>query len=131
MKGPTVRRRSLLDVRDEDLDALKQETLARRYEIIQALAEERGSRVITLMHRRDLWEDPGQEESLTIEDSESILMEIRETPKDRPIDLILHTPGGALKMEVIYCELCDPKRYERVLELDAQGLIKRPKRPIY
>lgn len=44
---------------------------------------------------------------------------------------ILHTPGGGLKMEVIYCELCDPERHERILELDAQGLIKRPKRPIY
>ena len=31
---------------------------------------------------------------ISMEDSEEILRAIRTTPKDRPIDLILHTPGG-------------------------------------
>lgn len=31
---------------------------------------------------------------IDIEDSESILLAIRATPDDQPIDLILHTPGG-------------------------------------
>ncbi len=44
---------------------------------------------------------------------------------------ILHTPKGARKMEVQYCPACDPERHERILNLQAEGLIRYPKRPIY
>lgn len=83
---------------------LRQEALARRQEVISALERERGTRVITLIHRREPWEENISQEdpNLCIEDSESILMQIRATPADRPIDLIIHTPGGlALAAEMI------------------------------
>lgn len=73
---------------------IRQETLSRRMEIITRLATERGSRVLTLIHRREPWEDMDPEKSIGIEDTELVLMEIRRTPPDMPIDLIVHTPGG-------------------------------------
>lgn len=89
----------------EGEEQLRERTLARRREIVSALEGERGTKVITLMHRRELWEDePKAREAahLTIEDSEFVLMQIRATPPDRAIDLILHTPGGlALAAEMI------------------------------
>lgn len=89
----------------ESRDALREQILTRRMQILAAMEQERGSRVITLMHRRELWEDapkPGEEAHLTIEDTEHVLMQIRSTPADRPIDLIIHTPGGlALAAEMI------------------------------
>jgi ClpP class serine protease len=57
------------------------------------------------MHRREPWEEEpkdGEAAHLTIEDTEFVLMQIRATPPDRPIDLIIHTPGGlALAAEMI------------------------------
>ena len=54
---------------------------------------------------------------------------------DKPIKIqvvhILHTPKGAMKIEVVYCPSCDPARHERILDLQAKGLIRHPKRPIY
>jgi ClpP class serine protease len=76
----------------EDKEALRQQILARRQEIIAELEEERGSRVITLIHRKEPWLE--EEQSIAIEDSEHVLMEIHQTPKKQPIDMIIHTPGG-------------------------------------
>ncbi|MEX0788568.1 MAG: ATP-dependent Clp protease proteolytic subunit, partial [Anaerolineales bacterium] len=79
--------------------------MARRTEILATMEWERGSKVITLMHHRELRGDPpkpGEEAHLTTEDTEHVLMQILSTPADRPIDLILHTPGGlALAAEMI------------------------------
>ena len=36
--------------------------------------------------------------SITIEDSEAVLRAIRLTPADQPIDVILHTPGGHVRI---------------------------------
>lgn len=63
---------------------------------IKKLQKKRNSRVISLVHRQAL---PGILGMLTggfisIEDSEEILRAIRSTPDDKPIDLIVHTPGG-------------------------------------
>ncbi|MFQ5812843.1 MAG: hypothetical protein ACE5I2_06600 [Anaerolineae bacterium] len=81
---------------------LKQETLARRQAIVAEMERERGSRVITLIHRREPWNESGDDEHITIEDSEFVLMKIRQTPPEKPVDLIVHTPGGlALAAEMI------------------------------
>jgi ClpP class serine protease len=84
---------------------LREQILTRRKEILQEMEQERGSKVITLMHRRELWEDPpkpGEQAHLTIEDTEHVLMQIRAAPPEQPIDLIIHTPGGlALAAEMI------------------------------
>jgi len=76
----------------QDKEALRQQILARRQEIIADLERERGSRVITLIHRKEPWLE--EEQSIAIEDSEHVLMEIHQTPKKQPIDIIIHTPGG-------------------------------------
>ena len=89
----------------ENREQLRQRILAQRREIVSALEAERDSHVITLIHRREPWEeDPEQQENthLTVEDSEFVLMQIRATPPDRSMDLIIHTPGGlALAAEMI------------------------------
>jgi ClpP class serine protease len=85
---------------------LRTAIMARRRRIISQLEKERKSKVITLIHRREPWEEEEDDESgnevITIEDSEFVLMEIRKTPDETPIDLIVHTPGGlALAAEMI------------------------------
>ncbi|MFQ6116748.1 MAG: ATP-dependent Clp protease proteolytic subunit, partial [Candidatus Bipolaricaulia bacterium] len=76
--------------------------------LLAKLEEERKSKVITLIHRKESWPWPEEgekdegKESITIEDTEHILMEIHQTPHDKPIDMIVHTPGGlALAAETI------------------------------
>ena len=84
---------------------LREAILAERRRILSELEQKRASRVITLIHRREPWEDEDEEgngETLTIEDSEFVLTRIRETPDEKPIDLVVHTPGGlALAAEMI------------------------------
>jgi ClpP class serine protease len=88
-----------MDAREKE--RLRQATMAKRQAIIADLERERGTRVITLIHRKEPWEDENHE-AITIEDSEFVLMRIRTTPPEQPIDLILHTPGGlALAAEMI------------------------------
>lgn len=69
----------------------KEQILARRDQIIHEIEEERGTKVITLIHRKEPWDAEGP----VIEESERILQQIRETPPDKPIDLILHTTGAS------------------------------------
>jgi len=56
----------------------------------------RGSNIIILIHRQETISFLGIPISryINIDDSEEVLRAIRLTPKDAPIDLILHTPGG-------------------------------------
>jgi len=72
-----------------------------RFDILERLESKRGSRVLTLVHRREPWsEEPGG--FITIEDSEALVAQIRRTPPEKPIDMIIHTPGGiALAAEMI------------------------------
>jgi ClpP class serine protease len=68
----------------------------KRLAAIEAIQEERGSRVITLIHREEtvsLFGIPVNK-YIDIDDAEAILRVIRLTPADKPIDLIVHTPGG-------------------------------------
>ncbi len=79
------------------IPALKQRWLElSRQRVIRRLEEKRGSRLITLLHRQEILSFLGIPISrfIDIEDSEEVLRAIRMTPKDMPIDLILHTPGG-------------------------------------
>jgi ClpP class serine protease len=72
----------------------KEEILSRRAQIIHELEEERGSRVLTLIHRKEPWSTGDDEPEIGFEDSELILQQVRETPPDKPIDFIIHTEGG-------------------------------------
>ena len=80
----------------------KSEILAWRRRIISEIEQARGSRVITMIHKRELWTGPGEDPEIVLEDAETVLQQIRSTPPDCPIDLILHTPGGvALAAEMM------------------------------
>jgi ClpP class serine protease len=68
----------------------------KRLEAIEAMQKERGTRVITLIHREETVSLFGIPVSkyITIDDAEAILRAIRLTQDEKPIDLIVHTPGG-------------------------------------
>jgi ClpP class serine protease len=68
----------------------------RRRALIQSIEQHRGSRLISMIHRQESLSFLGipLTRFIDIEDSEQILRAIRLTPRDMPIDLILHTPGG-------------------------------------
>ncbi|NPV88497.1 hypothetical protein HPY42_03095 [Coprothermobacteraceae bacterium] len=67
-----------------------------RQALIHSLEKKRHSRVITLIHRQESISLLGLPVAryITMDDSEAVLTAIRTTPPDKPIDLILHTPGG-------------------------------------
>jgi ClpP class serine protease len=69
---------------------------AARARALAAFQQARGTRVIALIHRREVVSFLGVQvsSSINIEDSEAVLRAIRLTPADQPIDMILHTPGG-------------------------------------
>jgi len=86
----------------DQIPSTKQGILAWRQRIIREIEQERGSKVITMIHKRELWTGPGEDPEIVLEDAETILQQIRSTPPDKPIDLILHTPGGvALAAEMM------------------------------
>ena len=69
---------------------------AARQRLLRKLGEKRGSNVITLIHRQEsigLFGIPFYR-FIDIDDSEQVLRAIRSTPSDKPIDLIINTPGG-------------------------------------
>ena len=86
--------------------------------LIRRIERERGSRVITLIHRQERMGFLGIPlfRYITIEDSEAVLRAIRMTPPDMPIDLIIHTPGGlALAATQIANALAEHKAPVRVI----------------
>src|SRR5215467_5100348 len=68
----------------------------KRAQAIRAIERKRGTRVITMIHRQEKRSLFGFSVSrhIDLEDAQTIIAAIKETPADRPIDLILHTPGG-------------------------------------
>jgi len=76
---------------------LKQRMLvAGRLSVTCEIEKKRGSRLISLIHRKEVVNFLGFPlvQYLDIQDSEAILRAIRLTPDDMPIDLIIHTPAG-------------------------------------
>lgn len=63
---------------------------------IAKIEKERGSRVITMIHRQETrwFFSVPVSRMIDMEDAEQIIPAIKETPASTPIDLILHTPGG-------------------------------------
>jgi ClpP class serine protease len=68
----------------------------RRAQAIRAVEQTNGSRVITMIHRQEKRSLFGLNVSrhIDLEDAQSIIAAIKETPDDVPIDFIIHTPGG-------------------------------------
>ena len=65
---------------------------------IRAIEKSHGSRVITMIHRQEKRSLFGFAVSrqIDLEDAQTIIAAIKDTPDDMPIDLILHTPGGLM-----------------------------------
>jgi len=68
----------------------------RRAQAIRAVEKEHGTRVITMIHRQERRSLFGFAVSrhIDLEDAQTVIAAIKETPDDTPIDLIIHTPGG-------------------------------------
>jgi ClpP class serine protease len=82
----------------------------RRAHALRALERRRGSRAITLIHRRETLSFLGIPFGgyIDIDDSEALIRAIEMTGKQVPVDLILHTPGGlVLAAEQIAAALAD------------------------
>jgi len=101
------------------LPSIKAQTLEwSRERLIRAIETKRKSRVITMIHRQETRSFFGffMMRFITIEDSEQVLRAIRMTPKDMPIDFIIHTPGGlALAATQIANALSDHQAEVRVI----------------
>lgn len=68
----------------------------KRAQAIRLVERAHGSRVITMIHRQEKRSLFGLSVSrqIDLEDAQTIIAAIKETPPGLPIDLILHTPGG-------------------------------------
>lgn len=69
---------------------------AERRRSLAKISSARSATVITLIHRQETISFLGLPlvRHIDIDDAESVLRAIRETPSGRPIEIILHTPGG-------------------------------------
>src|SRR5438105_7499449 len=69
---------------------------ATRRRALASIASKRGATVITLIHRQETFALLGFPlvRHIDIDDAESVLRAIRETPPGRTIEIVLHTPGG-------------------------------------
>src|SRR6516164_9619630 len=70
--------------------------VVRRAQAIRAIEKLHGARVITMIHRQEKRSIFGFAVSrhIDLEDAQTIITAIKDTPDDMPIDLVLHTPGG-------------------------------------
>ena len=68
----------------------------RRAQAIRAIERSHGSRVITMIHRQETRRLFGlvMPRQIDLEDAQTIIAAIKDTPEDMPIDFVLHTPGG-------------------------------------
>jgi ClpP class serine protease len=68
----------------------------RRARAIRGIEKEHGTRVITMIHRQEKRSLFGFSVSrhIDLEDAQTVIAAIKETPDDIPIDLVIHTPGG-------------------------------------
>ncbi len=62
-------------------------------EIIARLEAKRGSRVIAIIHRENM-----ERSFLDVADLEDALTAIRKAPRDKPLDIVVHSPGGHIRV---------------------------------
>ena len=88
----------------------RQFLVAQRRRALAVISRERQATVITLIHRQESLSLLGFPivRYIDIDDAEGILRAIRETPKERAIEIVLHTPGGlVLAAQQIAAALAD------------------------
>src|SRR3974377_170140 len=63
---------------------------------IRAIERSHSSRVITMIHRQEKRSLFGfaVARHIDLEDAQTIIAAIKDTPEDMPIDFVIHTPGG-------------------------------------
>jgi ClpP class serine protease len=68
----------------------------RRAQAIRAIEKLHGTRVITMIHRQEKRSLFGfaVARHIDLEDAQTIIAAIKDTPEDMPIDFVIHTPGG-------------------------------------
>jgi ClpP class serine protease len=68
----------------------------RRAQAIRAIEKLHGTRVITMIHRQEKRSLFGFSVArhIDLEDAQTIIAAIKDTPEDMPIDFVIHTPGG-------------------------------------
>ena len=68
----------------------------RRAQAIRAIEKSHGTRVITMIHRQEKRSLFGfaVSRNIDLEDAQTIIAAIKDTPDDMAIDLVIHTPGG-------------------------------------
>jgi ClpP class serine protease len=76
----------------------RQLLMAQRRSRLARLSRARGATVITLIHRQETMSLLGFPvvRFIDIDDAESVLRAIQQTPDDHPIEIVLHTPGGVV-----------------------------------
>ena len=74
----------------------RQVLLAQRRHALAGISRKRKATIITLIHRQESLNLLGFPivRYIDIDDAESVLRAIADTPDDQPIEIILHTPGG-------------------------------------
>ena len=74
----------------------RQMMLLQRRRALAVLSREREATVITLIHRQEQMSLLGFPvvRYIDIDDAESVLRAINQTPAERSIEIVLHTPGG-------------------------------------
>jgi ClpP class serine protease len=88
----------------------RQWMLAARRRALASISKRREMTVITLIHRQESMNLLGFPlvRYIDVDDAEGILRAINETPQGRPIEIILHTPGGlVLAAQQIAAALAD------------------------
>jgi ClpP class serine protease len=70
--------------------------VVRRAQAIRAIEKIHGARVITMIHRQEKRSLFGFAVSrhIDLEDAQTIIAAIKDTPEDMPIDFVIHSPGG-------------------------------------
>jgi ClpP class serine protease len=70
--------------------------VVRRAQAIRTIEKLHGTRVITMIHRQERRSLFGFAVSrhIDLEDAQTIIAAIKDTPEDMPIDFVIHTPGG-------------------------------------
>jgi ClpP class serine protease len=70
--------------------------VVRRAQAIRAIEKLHGTRVITMIHRQEKRSLFGFAVSrhIDLENAQTIIAAIKDTPEDMPIDFVIHTPGG-------------------------------------
>jgi len=70
----------------------------RRAQALRAIERSHASRVITMIHRQEKRRLFGffVSRQIDLEDAQTIIAAIKDTPDDTPIDFVIHTPGGLM-----------------------------------